>query len=140
MWGGAIQECLRVVEKRETRYRGQWYWRLCEEMQRGLATRTSVESIHGSLLALGQLLQHTGAHVPKASSGFCRDKDAYRLLFAHPVNFQREVPVYDLQHAHCSMDKVMCWSQQSGALLLAEKKAASEMSGKLKYFRLSERS
>lgn len=59
------------MEKRETRYRGQWYWRLCEEMQRGLASRTSVESIHGSLLALGELLQHTGVHVSQASLGCC---------------------------------------------------------------------
>lgn len=54
------QACLRLVEKRETRYRVQWYYRLFEETQRGLTWGTSVEVVHGSLLALGELLRHTG--------------------------------------------------------------------------------
>ena len=56
----AGQACLRLVEKRETRYRVQWYYRLFEETQRGLTWGTSVEVVHGSLLALGELLRHTG--------------------------------------------------------------------------------
>ena len=48
------------MEKRETRYRVQWYYRLFEETQRGLTWGTSVEVVHGSLLALGELLRHTG--------------------------------------------------------------------------------
>lgn len=55
-----VQACLRLVEKRETRYRVQWYYRLFEETQRGLSWGTSVEVVHGSLLALGELLRHTG--------------------------------------------------------------------------------
>ena len=55
-----LQACLRLVEKRETRYRVQWYYRLFEETQRGLTWGTSVEVVHGSLLALGELLRHTG--------------------------------------------------------------------------------
>ena len=51
-----------LVEKRETRYRVQWYYRLFEETQRGLTRFPhSLEAIHGSLLALGELLRHTGA-------------------------------------------------------------------------------
>ena len=60
-WLG-VQACLRLVEKRETRYRVQWYYRLFEETQRGLTWGTSVEVVHGSLLALGELLRHTGRH------------------------------------------------------------------------------
>ena len=56
----ALRACLVLIEKRETRYRVQWYYRLFEETQRGLSRTTSVETVHGSLLALGELLCHTG--------------------------------------------------------------------------------
>ena len=57
------------MEKRETRYRVQWYYRLFEETQKGLKWGTSVEVVHGSLLALGELLRHTGRqHVGKSHS------------------------------------------------------------------------
>ena len=56
----ALRSCLILVEKRETRYRVQWYYRLFEETQLGLARSQSVEVVHGSLLALGELLDHTG--------------------------------------------------------------------------------
>lgn len=48
------------MEKRETRYRVQWYYRLFEETQRGLQTGTSEAVVHGSLLAMGEMLRHTG--------------------------------------------------------------------------------
>ena len=55
------QACLILVEKRETRYRVQWYYRLFEETQKGLLRHNGqVEVIHGSLMALGELLRHTG--------------------------------------------------------------------------------
>ena len=50
------------MEKRETRYRVQWYYRLFEETQRGLTRAPSLDAVHGSLLALGELLRHTGAY------------------------------------------------------------------------------
>lgn len=56
----ALRACLVLVEKRETRYRVQWYYRLFEETQRGLTRVVSMETVHGSLLALGELLRHTG--------------------------------------------------------------------------------
>ena len=56
----SLRACLVLVEKRETRYRVQWYYRLFEETQRGLTRVTSLETVHGSLLALGELLRHTG--------------------------------------------------------------------------------
>ncbi|ACO68161.1 target of rapamycin kinase [Micromonas commoda] len=73
----ALRECLVVIEKRETRYRVQWYYRLYEETQGGLLGAgkpggggdrgggsgfgaPSVERTHGSLLAFGEMLRHTG--------------------------------------------------------------------------------
>ena len=69
----ALRECLVVIEKRETRYRVQWYYRLYEEAQGGLlgagkgsgvgggsGGAPSVERTHGSLLAFGEMLRHTG--------------------------------------------------------------------------------
>ncbi|XP_020699146.1 serine/threonine-protein kinase TOR isoform X1 [Dendrobium catenatum] len=56
----ALRACLRVIEKRETRWRVQWYYRMCEAAQVGLGKNASVNSIHGSLLAVGELLRNTG--------------------------------------------------------------------------------
>lgn len=81
----ALRACLVVIERRETRYRVQWYYRLYEETQNGLSvgddqynvsnqsgtpkrdsphnitsSALRVSSQHGSLLAFGELLRHTG--------------------------------------------------------------------------------
>eukprot|EP00899_Mesostigma_viride_P025256 jgi/Mesvir1/5915/Mv00684-RA.1 len=56
----ALRECLCVIEKRETRYRVQWYYRMFEETQKGLSRTLSNEVIHGSLLTIGELLRYTG--------------------------------------------------------------------------------
>ncbi|EEF44132.1 fkbp-rapamycin associated protein, putative [Ricinus communis] len=56
----ALRACLRVVEKRETRWRVQWYYRMFEATQDGLGKNAPVHSIHGSLLAVGELLRNTG--------------------------------------------------------------------------------
>lgn len=56
----ALRACLRVIEKRETRWRVQWYYRMFEATQDGLARNSPVHSIHGSLLAVGELLRNTG--------------------------------------------------------------------------------
>nr|CAB3465509.1 unnamed protein product [Digitaria exilis] len=39
---------------------GGWYYRMCEAAQVGLGRNASVHSIHGSLLAVGELLRNTG--------------------------------------------------------------------------------
>ncbi|PHT30587.1 Serine/threonine-protein kinase TOR [Capsicum baccatum] len=49
----ALRACLRVIEKRETR----WYYRMFEATQDGLGRNAPVHSIHGSLLAVGELLR-----------------------------------------------------------------------------------
>ncbi|XP_031383805.1 serine/threonine-protein kinase TOR isoform X3 [Punica granatum] len=56
----ALRACLRVIEKRETRWRVQWYYRMFEATQEGLAKNAPVHSVHGSLLAVGELLRNTG--------------------------------------------------------------------------------
>ncbi|KAG0576661.1 hypothetical protein KC19_5G097200 [Ceratodon purpureus] len=56
----ALRACLCVIEKRETRWRVQWYYRMFERTQDGLGVNASVDSIHGSLLAVGELLRNTG--------------------------------------------------------------------------------
>ncbi|CAM8904260.1 unnamed protein product [Rhodiola kirilowii] len=56
----ALRACLRVIEKRETRWRVQWYYRMFEATQDGLSKSAPVHSIHGSLLAVGELLRNTG--------------------------------------------------------------------------------
>ncbi|MCO5588585.1 hypothetical protein L7F22_042542 [Adiantum nelumboides] len=56
----ALRACLCVIEKRETRWRVQWYYKMFEATQDGLGKNASVESIHGSLLAVGELLRNTG--------------------------------------------------------------------------------
>ncbi|KAL3538768.1 hypothetical protein ACH5RR_002134 [Cinchona calisaya] len=56
----ALRACLRVTEKRETRWRVQWYYRMFEATQEGLGRNASIHSIHGSLLAVGELLRNTG--------------------------------------------------------------------------------
>ncbi|KAK9166114.1 hypothetical protein Scep_001305 [Stephania cephalantha] len=56
----ALRACLRVIELRETRWRVQWYYRMFEATQEGLGKNAPVHSIHGSLLAVGELLRNTG--------------------------------------------------------------------------------
>lgn len=56
----ALRECLMVTERRETRYRVQWYYALYEACRAGLKQTSKVEEIHGSLLVFGELLRHTG--------------------------------------------------------------------------------
>ncbi|CAI9304238.1 unnamed protein product [Lactuca saligna] len=53
----ALRAFLRVIEKRETRWRVQWYYRMFEATQDGLGKNAFVHSIHGSLLAVGELLR-----------------------------------------------------------------------------------
>lgn len=61
--GGWEQACLVLVEARETRYRVQWYYKLFEATQKGLSKLpVNLQNIHGSLLALGELLRHTGRY------------------------------------------------------------------------------
>ena len=63
---GALRSCLKLVEKRETRYRVQWWYRLFDQTMVGLERHVQFKPhdtevyIHASLLALGELLEHSG--------------------------------------------------------------------------------
>ncbi|PHT30558.1 Serine/threonine-protein kinase TOR [Capsicum baccatum] len=56
----ALRACLCVIRKRETRWCVQWYYRMFEATQDGLGRNAPIHSIHGSLLAVGELLRNTG--------------------------------------------------------------------------------
>jgi serine/threonine-protein kinase mTOR len=62
----ALRACLQLVEKRETRYRVQWWYRLFDQTMLGLERPLNFKPyemevyIHASLLALGELLEHSG--------------------------------------------------------------------------------
>ena len=55
----ALRSCLVLIKHRHTRHRVQWYCKIYEQVQAGF-TSVKVEAIHGSLLIIGKLLQHTG--------------------------------------------------------------------------------
>ncbi|PHT56275.1 Serine/threonine-protein kinase TOR [Capsicum baccatum] len=56
----ALRACLRVIEMSETRWSVQWYYRMFKSTQDGLGRNAPVHSIHGSLLAIGELLRFLG--------------------------------------------------------------------------------
>lgn len=72
----ALSACLRLVAERETRYRVQWYYKLFEQTVRGLnreprsGSVPTGESIHGSLMVLGELLRHTGEFLLARYAGY----------------------------------------------------------------------
>lgn len=84
-----------LVEKRETRYRVQWYYQLFEQTTRSLnrdyktGAMPSAESIHGALLALGELLRHTGefllARYKEVVETVLRFKDSKEKLIRRAV-------------------------------------------------------
>ena len=56
----ALQAVLILIVTRQARHRVQWYCIIYEQVQKGFSAN-QVESIHGSLMVIGELLQHTGA-------------------------------------------------------------------------------
>ena len=54
----AMAACLVLIYRRH-RHRVQWYCKIYGQVQKGFESR-EVDSIHGSLLVTGELLQHTG--------------------------------------------------------------------------------
>ncbi|ERM95810.1 serine/threonine-protein kinase TOR isoform X2 [Amborella trichopoda] len=81
----ALRACLRVIEKRETRWRVQWYYRMFEATQDGLGKNASVHSIHGSLLAVGELLRNTGEFM------MSRFKEVTEIVFKYREHRDRLV-------------------------------------------------
>ncbi|GAM22047.1 hypothetical protein SAMD00019534_052220 [Acytostelium subglobosum LB1] len=56
----ALRACLELIAERESRLRLQWYQKIYDESQKAFKQNGSPESIHGSLLTLGELLRNTG--------------------------------------------------------------------------------
>ncbi|CAN6449978.1 unnamed protein product [Victoria cruziana] len=81
----ALRACLCVIEKRETRWRVQWYYRMFEATQDGLGRNASVHSIHGSLLAVGELLRNTGEFM------MSRYKEVTDIVFKYREHRDRHV-------------------------------------------------
>ncbi|KAJ3103710.1 phosphatidylinositol kinase- protein kinase tor1 [Phlyctochytrium bullatum] len=57
----ALSACLTLVQTRESTDKKNWYKKLFDEAERGLTRSTSAESIHGSLLAIRELLSNSGS-------------------------------------------------------------------------------
>lgn len=55
----ALGACLALILQRESTLRTQWYKKLYDEAQKGLKG-TTIESVHGSLLALNEMIIGTG--------------------------------------------------------------------------------
>ncbi|CAK4717228.1 unnamed protein product, partial [Aphanomyces euteiches] len=96
----ALSACLQLISVRQTRHRVQWYCKIYDQVQEGLsATKGSPpvmiskapawESIHGSLLVIGQLLQYTGSFMVPRFREVCDIvlcyKDAKDKLVARSV-------------------------------------------------------
>lgn len=62
----ALGACLKLISQRESRFRLQWYQKIFEEAQKGFTKQNNLESIHASLITIGELLKYTG--------GFLRDR------------------------------------------------------------------
>ncbi|KYQ91695.1 protein kinase [Tieghemostelium lacteum] len=56
----ALRACLELISERESRLRLQWYQKIYDEAQKAFKQNGSPEAIHGSLIALGELLRNTG--------------------------------------------------------------------------------
>lgn len=54
-----LSQCLEIVQQRETPLRKTWYSRIWDEVKGGLRMN-SIETTHGSLLAMRELLLHAG--------------------------------------------------------------------------------
>jgi FKBP12-rapamycin complex-associated protein len=55
----SLHACLEIIYHRESNFRLQWYKKIIEETHKGFKIGT-VDSIHGSLLTLGELFIKTG--------------------------------------------------------------------------------
>ncbi|VVB07643.1 unnamed protein product [Arabis nemorensis] len=55
----ALRACLRVIEKRETRWRVQWYYKMFEATQDGLGRNAPVHSISWFLTCCGGAVEHS---------------------------------------------------------------------------------
>eukprot|EP01113_Clastostelium_recurvatum_P006582 TRINITY_DN1298_c0_g1_i1.p1 TRINITY_DN1298_c0_g1~~TRINITY_DN1298_c0_g1_i1.p1 ORF type:complete len:2380 (+),score=927.36 TRINITY_DN1298_c0_g1_i1:62-7201(+) len=73
----ALKACLELIAERENRLRLQWYQKIFDEAQKGFK-QPSPEWIHGSLIALGELLRNTGEFMHTRFKEVCETILKYR--------------------------------------------------------------
>eukprot|EP01083_Nonionella_stella_P022317 61746_1 len=73
----AIRACLKLIAKRDTRQRVKWYFQVYNEAGKGFKIGTP-ESIHGSLLTIGELLQNSGEFMLARFKEVCERVLQYR--------------------------------------------------------------
>ena len=86
----ALSACLRLIMDRESRLRIRWYYNIYETAQEALRSNgASADSVHGSLLAIGQLLDNTGDFIMPRFNEICdtiiRHKDHRDRLVKNTV-------------------------------------------------------
>lgn len=58
--GEALRAVLQLMSERESRWRVQWYYSIFEQVQKGFKNPKQSDALHGSLIAVGELLRNTG--------------------------------------------------------------------------------
>ncbi|KAI9290500.1 ARM repeat-containing protein, partial [Neoconidiobolus thromboides FSU 785] len=84
----ALTSCLKIILQRESQHKKAWYSKILEGVQKGLKMNT-LESIHGSFLALKELLIDSGMFMKEYYQEACeivlRYKDHRELLIRNSV-------------------------------------------------------
>jgi len=57
--GLALGACLKIISERDSKYRLQWYQKIFDEAQKGFGKNATAEILHGTLIAIGELLLYT---------------------------------------------------------------------------------
>jgi len=81
----AMGACLQIIAQREKQMGGQAYEAIYEEAERGLKMNT-VEAIHGSLMAVQELLQHS--KTVSGSDGQAAAAGLMRLAAVHAITLR----------------------------------------------------
>ena len=86
----ALSACLHLIMDRESRLRIRWYYNIYETAQEALRSgNSSADSVHGSILAIGQLLATTGDFIMPRFNEICdtiiRHKDHRDRLVKNTV-------------------------------------------------------
>ena len=74
----ALCSCLALVRHRQSRYRAQWYNSIFKLAKTGVGRGSTAETIHGSLLTIGELLQNTGSFMEPRFDNVCELVLKYR--------------------------------------------------------------
>ncbi len=75
--GDALRACLDLIAERDSRMKMTWYQKTYDEAQKGFKNGTP-EFVHGSLIALGELLRNTGDFIKVKFKDICETILKYR--------------------------------------------------------------